>query len=1422
MPNRVGQQLGNYRLLRLLGRGGFAEVYLGEHVYLKRRAAVKVLHTSLDDEEVDHFLAEGQTLARLTHPHIVRVFDFAVEQGTPFLVMDYAPRGTLRQRHPRGSCLSLVTTVTYVTQVAAALQYAHTRQVIHRDVKPENILLGSGQQVLLSDFGLALFSSSPDQLSTQEKAGTIPYMAPEQLRGKPGFASDQYALGIVVYEWLCGVRPFEGDQWQIAYQHTSVPPPPLRDKDPSLPQAIEEVVLKALAKDPKERYASVQQFAQALQQASGASPLAVGPDEEVEAMAPLDQFPSAPTVTAKRVFVSASSADEAFVARLSKDLQQRGIVVRQEDPDRTQNNLDQQDGVRQAIRDVEVVLVVLSPAARASRTVKEHLRIANLYQRRLVFVWAAGEEIAAVLPEEWGRTVQIDLIDAREERYQGALDQLLACLQEDTVLEVSTSPEPAFEPRNPYKGLRAFTQDDTDDFFGRDSFTQELVDQVKGMLTSGQPGTPAARLLTVIGPSGSGKSSVVMARLLPRLQRGALSGSQEWVYLEPMVPGTHPLEALVLTLAPHFPDRSLKSLREDLQDESTRGLHLLSTQLVKTPGQQVVLFVDQFEELFNLTISEDERQHVIDLLLTAITEPGGPLLLLVTLRADCYERPMRYPTLSRLMQTHLQQVFPMEVQDLRSIIKGPAALPDVQLSFEGSLVGDLLFEVQGQVGALPLLQFTLEQLFQRRNGRQLTLSAYRELGGVKGALTRQAEETYTTLPSEEHRKLARALFVRLIDPGATEQDTTRRRAALSEFTLDDPTQTRLLRETIDTFIAARLLTTNEIAGTTTIEVSHEALIREWPRLAGWLREAREDIPLQQAISEDVTEWERHGKPRDRLYRGSQLKEARAWAKRNMPSRTEVAFLRASVANQTRSRVSATALALLLVLMIGLVVQLLSQPKPSVPNPTMVTTLKDTGPGSLRQAIVAAKPGDTITFDAGLRGTIMLMSEDLNITKSLDIHGPDAGKLSISGGDRNLRVSVFADASVTISGLSFKDNKATSVCLITNYGTLTLTNSMISGNRTFPGTMITPAGPISCRGGGIDNEGMLELTNSIVSGNTGPSGGIFNDGTLTITNSTVSDNTASGDGNSGTYSGGGIFNGGTLALINSTVSGNMASQGDGGGIWNGEDTERAPRPPGVGGRLTLTNSTVSGNSATGNGGGIYNDGTLTITDSTISGNMASDSGGGIYNGRSSIVNGMPIGGMLTLINSTVSDNRATSHGGGMVFSGTQANITFCTIYSNKAAHDGGGISIQDFNFNNNVTRSQVEMRNSIVVANRAHTGHDILGTLTSDGYNLFQDNAGATFDPATSKQHGTDKTVSVNDLTKLFAAPVGLQNNGGPTRTYALGPDSPAIDAIPLQYCQIKGILNSRSGRYTDQPGMKRPDGNEQFCDIGAYEYVDSG
>ena len=227
MADITGQRLGNYRLVRHLGYGGFAEVYLGEHLYLKSEAALKILLTSAKGEDVEQFLQEAQTLVGLRHPNIVRVLEFGVEGDIPFLVMDYAPGGTTRHRFPTGTRLPLATAVAYIKQVAGALQYAHNRGIIHRDVKPENILLDFEQHILLSDFGLALFAPSPELLSTQKGAGTALYMPPEQLQGKPTFASDQYALAVVTYEWLCGKRPFAGDAWALFHQHMYVPPPPL-------------------------------------------------------------------------------------------------------------------------------------------------------------------------------------------------------------------------------------------------------------------------------------------------------------------------------------------------------------------------------------------------------------------------------------------------------------------------------------------------------------------------------------------------------------------------------------------------------------------------------------------------------------------------------------------------------------------------------------------------------------------------------------------------------------------------------------------------------------------------------------------------------------------------------------------------------------------------------------------------------------------------------------------------------------------------------------------------------------------------------------------------------------------------------------------------------------------------------------------
>src|SRR5262249_1400605 len=149
---------------------------------------------------------------------------------------------------------------------------------------------------------------------------------------------------------------------------------------------------------------------------------------------------------------------------------------------------------------------------------------------------------------------------------------------------------------------------------------------------------------------------------------------------------------------------------------------------------------------------------------------------------------------------------------------------------------------------------------------------YQEIGGVRGALSQHAEATYTDLPSGEHRRLARTLFLRLVRPGEAGQDPLRRRALSSEFELEQAEQSQVLQQVIDTFLAARLITSSRKLGISTLEISHEALLREWPRLALWVREAREDMQLQERLARDAHEWEQKNKPKDYLYHGSQLKE----------------------------------------------------------------------------------------------------------------------------------------------------------------------------------------------------------------------------------------------------------------------------------------------------------------------------------------------------------------------------------------------------------------------------------------------------------------------------------------------------------------------------------------------------------------------
>lgn len=325
MINRVqsGQRLGKYQLIKRLGEGGFAEVFLGKHQYLKQQAAIKVLTIPLDQKESTKFLQEAQTMAALKHPHIVGCNDFDIEQGIPFLVMDYVPGGTLRDRYPDGSVLPLPEVVNYVGQVGEALQYAHDQGVMHLDIKPENMLLSANDTVLLSDFGLARFTHS---ISRSKKLtsliGTVGYMAPEFIKSTPQAATDQYALAVVAYEWLVGTLPFEGsDERTVVMQQLGSPPPSLRTYDSTIPVAVDEVIRVALAKIPEERYPSVGEFAEALALAS------TTPDDES-----VDQslLPEKPETLYKEGLRARGQGKLELAEQLLSTLQKRAPTFRQD------------------------------------------------------------------------------------------------------------------------------------------------------------------------------------------------------------------------------------------------------------------------------------------------------------------------------------------------------------------------------------------------------------------------------------------------------------------------------------------------------------------------------------------------------------------------------------------------------------------------------------------------------------------------------------------------------------------------------------------------------------------------------------------------------------------------------------------------------------------------------------------------------------------------------------------------------------------------------------------------------------------------------------------------------------------------------------------------------------------------------------
>ena len=442
------------------------------------------------------------------------------------------------------------------------------------------------------------------------------------------------------------------------------------------------------------------------------------------------------------------------------------------------------------------------------------------------------------------------------------------------------APDTSIDVVNPFKGLRSFEEADVADFFGRD----RLVADVISKLGEGR------RLVALVGASGSGKSSAVRAGVIPAVRKGALDRSERWLIAE-MVPGAHPiveLEAAMLRSTLDAPD----TLSEQLQD-ATSGL-LRAALRILPPGACLLVVVDQFEELFTLVADESERRQFLDLIESGLDDPHGRVLVLLTLRADFYDRPLQYPALSRRLGDGVVNVASLNADELEAAAEEPMRRAGVRV--EPALLATLLSEVVGQPGALPLFQYTLTVLFDRRVGGVVSLAQYHTMGGLRGALAQRAEDLYADLGSDEKDATCQ-LFLRLVSITQA-HDWSRRRVPASELVSLGgdlvPMQTA-----IGVFGAQRLLTfdRDQVSGSPTVEVAHEALLTEWPRLRGWIDEAREDVIRHASLIAAIHEWRVAEQSPGYLLVGQRLLDFEFWSRHTMLELThpEREFLEASIA-----------------------------------------------------------------------------------------------------------------------------------------------------------------------------------------------------------------------------------------------------------------------------------------------------------------------------------------------------------------------------------------------------------------------------------------------------------------------------------------------------------------------------------------------
>ncbi len=617
----------------------------------------------------------------------------------------------------------------------------------------------------------------------------------------------------------------------------------------------------------------------------------------------------------KRVFVSYSRRNKTFAERLARDLSDAGLEV-WIDFRQIQGGERWRDEIQRGLDKSDYLIVCLSPDAIRSEWVAREANTARDQGKPVIPIMAAQAftELEQSQTLNWLLDVQFINFDGR---YEQALPELFAALPGMRAPDGFREIDPASIP-NPFKGLEAFQQTDAHLFFGRETMIRRLVAHL---------GSPhSAQFAAVVGGSGTGKSSIVRAGLIPAVRDGEIPGSENW-QIAIFAPGDHPVQALAERLLPlarkHVADarREEDSTHEKSGDERQQALEEL-TQVLATapenlervvsvglkdsaPDARLLLVVDQFEEVFTRA-GEVERGQFLAALQHSARAAQGRAFILVTMRADFFSNLSQYPDLASLFEgDNLFIVTAMTPRDLRRAIEGPAGA--VGLVYDAGLVERILEDVRAEPGALPLLQYALKELYLLRDGRRLTTKAYDEIGGVRKALAKHAEGIYTRLNSAQ-QDIMRRLLLRLVEISAS-GEATRRRVERAELTFRSVSY-NAVQEVIDLLTApeSRLLIASrridprmgvDSPAATTIEVGHEALIREWERFTGWVAADKEALRYGTEILQAAQDWQNAGRDASYLLRDNRLVRAQLWQENADANELQRQFIQVSDDAQQR-------------------------------------------------------------------------------------------------------------------------------------------------------------------------------------------------------------------------------------------------------------------------------------------------------------------------------------------------------------------------------------------------------------------------------------------------------------------------------------------------------------------------------------------